>query len=88
MALTLSHLASIFATPTDVFVNLKEKPRWFPAFVVIAFISVGIALSTAPFTRHISSLALSQSQNLSREQIEQALALGERFKYSDWHLCR
>ncbi len=72
-------LFNIFATPTEAFENLKERPGWLFAFAIISFVAIGIAFFTIPLTDQIAQLALSRS--LNKAQIRQALAVSEQLKY-------
>ncbi len=79
MALKLSNLVNVFATPTDVFENLKEQPRWVLAFATISMISIVVAWFTLPFSNEIAGQML--LSKLSAQEAGRALALSERFEY-------
>lgn len=81
MLLVLTNLINIYATPTDAFLNIKEKPQWIVAFCFIAFATIVAAFFTGPLTIQIMHVTLSQSGNLEKEQIERAIAFSERFQY-------
>jgi hypothetical protein len=79
MAVILSDLVNVLATPTDVFLRLKKEPRWVAAFVVVALMLITIALFTAPFSNHVLGQVL--AQKLEKEQLDRALAMSSRFQY-------
>lgn len=79
MVVALSNILNVFATPTEVFVKVKENPRWLGAFASITVVSMVVAVFTAPFAKQITLLAL--SKKLQADQAEQALAMSERFQY-------
>jgi hypothetical protein len=79
MAVALSNLINIFATPTDVFANLKERPRWVIAFVVVSLISIAVGWFMFPFLNQITYKTL--STRLSEQQLQQALAFSRGFEY-------
>ena len=81
MALTLKNLVTIFATPTEVFEELRQKPKWLVAFLVISFLTIAIALLSLPFTRQPMLQAISRGGALEGARLEQALEQAERFQY-------
>ncbi len=77
MALTLKNLVTIFAAPTEVFEELKQKPRWAVAFLTISFFTIVIALLSLPLSRQIMLQAVSRGGAVEGAQLEQA----QRFQY-------
>lgn len=79
MALALTNLVNIFATPGDVFEKLKRNPQWLIAFLGISGVSVGIGLLTLPFAEQAAMLTL--PANLGDEQVRSAVAMSRRLGY-------
>ncbi len=79
MALKLSNLVNVFATPTDVFLDLKERPRWLIAFITVSTLSLLLAWFMLPFSNQIAYHML--LSKLSAQEAVRALALSERFEY-------
>lgn len=79
MAVTFSNLINIFATPTEVFLNLKEQPRWFVAFVFISAVSIGVARFLAPASEQIVINMF--SEKIDEIQIQRSLATAKRLQY-------
>jgi hypothetical protein len=82
MALELSSLVNIFATPTEVFLDVRERAKWLLAFVFIGVVSISIALLTAPFSKEIAHEALSRS--MSGPQLRQSIAVYDELGLLAW----
>lgn len=80
MALAIANIFNIFTTPTDVFLNLKQRPTWVPAFVFIAAVSMTVALATFPLTSHITHAAF--AQQLDKAGLDRAEEISERLKWA------
>lgn len=80
MALALSHLINVFATPTGVFLDLRERPRWIVAFAAISILSIGIAWFLAPVSLQLVQNMI--SVRLDEEQVQRTLAVAKRFQYN------
>ncbi len=79
MAVDFTNLFNIFATPTDVFIGLKERPRWLLAFVCVSLVTIVVAWSMFPFSNQIAYATL--STRLDEQQVQQALSFSRRFEY-------
>ena len=79
MVVAFLNILNVFATPTEVFVRVKENPKWLGAFAFITVVSMVVAVFAAPFAKEIALLAL--SQKLQADQAEQAVAMSQRFQY-------
>lgn len=79
MKADLLNLVNVLATPTDVFCDIKEKPRWLTAFFGICIISMAIVWSYGPVARHLAFMELSWS--MTEQEIESFLARKSIFRY-------
>ena len=60
MALTLKNLVNIFAAPMEVFEELRQKPKWIVAFLIISLLTIAIGFLSLPFTRQPVLQAISR----------------------------
>jgi len=79
MVMMLADIFDILASPTDTFNELKDRPRWFFAFVIISVISIGVAWFLAPLSEHVTYEML--AARLGEEEAQKAVAFADRLKY-------
>jgi hypothetical protein len=78
MAIALSNIINIFATPTEVFQNIKTTPKWLIAFLFIAVVSIIFGLLLLPFMQKIMEQTL--LAKMSDEQVQQTLSTMTGFR--------
>jgi hypothetical protein len=79
MALIFVNIINIFASPTEAFQTIKDKPKWLLAFVVIVVVYAVCGFYLLPYSQKITIETL--SAKLSDDQVQQAISLSERFRY-------
>lgn len=79
MAIAISNIVNIFATPTEVFENIKSTPKWLIVFCLISVISIIYGYFMLPFSQQIMVETLSAKMDI--EQVQKTMALSTRFQY-------
>lgn len=79
MAVAIANIFNVFATPTEVFQDVREKPTWLIPFLFIAVVALGVAFFTVPIIKRVTYLTLSST--MQQQQLQQALAISERAAY-------
>ena len=78
MALTFSNIINIFATPTEVFQNIKTAPKWLITFMFICFVSLVYGFIMLPFTQKIMEGTF--LSKMSEEQVQLVTSTISRYR--------
>jgi len=71
----MTNLLNILATPTEVFIELKQRPKWVAAFALISLISLTCAWFLKPALDQLAYAEL--TGKLAEKQIERVLTNAE-----------
>ena len=74
MVVALRNLLDMLASPTEVFVDLKIRPRWGIAFATIVLVSVVVSYFTMPLNRQIAFVTLTRSLKMPHGLAERTIA--------------
>ncbi|MBN1396528.1 MAG: YIP1 family protein [Bacteroidetes bacterium] len=78
MAVALSNIINIFATPTDVFENIKKTPKWPVAFLIICAVSLICGYFMLPFIQKIMEETF--TVKMSEEQAQKVASTTSRYR--------
>jgi len=78
MAVTFSNIINIFATPTEVFKNIKKSPKWLVVFGVICVVSLICGYIMIPFTQKIMEKIF--TAKMSDENMQETLSTIARYR--------